>query len=64
MKINEIKVRNAHSNYSIIIGNKILNLLKKRIKSLCPKTKKIAIVIDKKVPKKYKSKIKIFFKCK
>ena len=62
MKINEIKVRNAHSNYSIIIGNKILNLLKKRIKSLCPKTKKIAIVIDKKVPKKYKTKIKKLLK--
>ena len=62
MNLNEIKVKNAHSNYSIIIGNKILNVLKKRIKSLCPKTKKIAIVIDKKVPKKYKSKIKKLLK--
>ncbi len=62
MNLNEIKVNISESNYSIFIGNKILNILPKKIKSLCPKTKKIAIILDKKVPKKYKFKIKKLLK--
>ena len=62
MNLNEIKVRNSDSKYSIFIGNKILSILPKKIRILCPKTKKIAIVFDKKVPKKYKVKIKKLLK--
>ncbi len=62
MNHNEIKVKNSDSSYSIFIGNKILSILPKKIKSLCPKTKKIAIVLDKKVPKKYILKIKKLLK--
>ena len=29
------------------------NLLKKQVKKLCPKTKKIGLILDKKIPKKY-----------
>ncbi len=62
MNLNEIKVKSSDFNYSIFIGNKILNTLPKKIRSLCPKTKKIAIILDKKVPKKYKTKIKKLLK--
>ncbi len=53
MKNQEIKFRGLSNNYSIIVGNKILGLLPGKIKSLCPKTKKIALIFDKKVPKKF-----------
>ena len=62
MNLNEIKVKNVDSNYSIFIGNKILNILPRKIKSLCPKTKKIAVVLDKRIPKKYKIKIQSLLK--
>lgn len=62
MNLNEIKAKSSDFNYSIFIGNKILNTLPKKIRSLCPKTKKIAIILDKKVPKKYKIKIKKLLK--
>ena len=52
MKIHEVKFRNLSDNYSILIGNRILGVIEKKIKLLCPKTKKIALIIDKKVPKK------------
>ena len=55
MKIQEIKFKNFNTNYSILIGNNIMNSLSNRIKSLCPKTKKIALIFDSGVPKKYKS---------
>ena len=58
MNQTELKVKNLNSNYSIIIGNNILNILPKKIKNLCPKAEKIAIVLDKNVPKKYKLKVK------
>jgi len=50
MKAEEIKIK----NYSIFIGNKILKILPQKIGSLCPKTKKIALIFDKGVPSKYK----------
>ena len=53
MSPQEIKFKNLSQNYSIIIGNNSLNYLPKKIKKLCPKTKKIALIIDKKVPKKF-----------
>ena len=58
MKNHEIKFKNQNIKYSIIIGNNILSSLKTKIRILCPKTKKIALVIDKKVPKVFKSKLK------
>ena len=59
MKIQQIKFKGLfQTTYSVIIGNKILGLLPKKIKNLCPKVKKIALIIDKNVPYK----IKKFFK--
>jgi len=62
MKNHEIKFKSQNTKYSIIIGNNILSSLKTKIKILCPKTKKIALVIDKKVPKKFKDKLKKILK--
>ena len=62
MKIKQIKVKNPNSNYSIFIGENILNILPKKIKVICPNTKKIGIVIDKKVPKKFKFQLTKLFK--
>ena len=50
MKIQQIKFRDSKQNYSIIIGNNILKILSKKVKSLCPNTKKIALIFDKKIP--------------
>ncbi len=58
MRKKEIKFKTLSDNYSIIIGSNILGLLKERIRSLCPKTKKIAIVLDKNVPSKFKENLK------
>jgi len=54
MKNQKIKIKNLNQNYSVLIGNNILNSLPKKIKSVCPKTKKIALIFDKKVPSKFK----------
>ena len=53
MKTHQIKFNSYPDNYSIIIGSGVLGLLPKKIKLLCPKTKRIAIFIDRKVPKKF-----------
>ena len=57
MKTQEIKFKNINKNYSIVIGNNILKILQSRVKKLCPQTKKIALIFDEKVPKKYKKEI-------
>ena len=57
-KIKHLKVKNLNSNYSVIIGRNILNQIPSRIKILCPNAKKIALVVDDKVPKKYVDKLK------
>ena len=54
MKNQEIKFKNLYHNYSILIGNNNLGILPKRIKSLCPKVKKIALIFDKNIPIKFK----------
>ena len=54
MKSQEIRFKNQDCNYSILIGKNTLNALQSKLKSLCPKTKNIAIIIDKKVPHKFK----------
>ena len=58
MKIQEIKFKNLDKNYSILIGNNILKILPNKIRLLCPQTKKIALIFDSGVPKKYKKKQK------
>jgi len=58
MKVHKINVINRETDYPIFIGNGILGLLKKQIKIKCPKTKKIALILDKNVPRKHKDKIK------
>jgi len=58
MSLKEIKVKNDKFNYSILIGNDILNNLSKKIKILCPNAKKICLVLDKKIPIYFKKKIK------
>ena len=54
MKVQEIKFYNKRSNYSILIGPNSLNFLPKKIKLLCPESKKIALLIDKNVPSRLK----------
>ena len=54
MKINQIKA----SKYSIIIGRNSISLLSKELKKLCPRCQKVAIIIDRKIPKKFLKKIK------
>ena len=65
MKNQEIKFKNLTHNYSILIGNNTLGLLPKRIKLLCPKTKKIALIVDKNIPIKFikiiKNKLKDYY---
>ena len=54
MEINRLKAK----NYSIVIGkNSILNL-NFEIKKCCPRCKKIAVIVDRKIPKKFLTKIK------
>ena len=58
MKNQEIKFKNKNLSHSIFIGKNTINILPKKIKSLCPNTRSIALIIDSRVPKKYKSKLK------
>ena len=55
MKMHELKFKNSIHNYSVIIGNNSLNTIQKKIGKLCPKTKKIVLIIDTKVPRKFKN---------
>ena len=57
MKAQEIKFKNLNKNYSILIGNNILKILPNKIRLLCPRTKKIALIFDRKVPSKFKKSI-------
>ncbi len=58
MKNQEIKFKKNNQSYSVIIGKNILKILPKKIKSLCPKTKKIALIVDKNIPVKFKQDLK------
>ena len=62
MKTQEIKFKVKKQSYSIFIGNNAINLLPQKIKTLCPNTRKIALIIDSKIPKKFIKKIKIKLK--
>ena len=58
MKVSKIRVKNKNTDYSIFIGNGAINLLERQVKKLCPKTKKVGLILDKKIPNKYKKEIK------
>ena len=58
MKNREVKFKSKNNSYSIIIGNNILGKLIPKVKVLCPKAKKIAVIIDKGVPTKFKISIR------
>ncbi len=45
MKKQEIKFKSKDHNYSIIIGENTLNILPRKIRLLCSKTKNIALII-------------------
>ena len=62
MKTIKLKVKNINSNYSIIIGRNILDQISYQIRTLCPKTKKVALIVDKNVPNKFKIKLKRYLK--
>ena len=53
MKMHELKFKNSIHDYSVIIGYNTLSIIQKKIKKLCPKTKKIVLIIDAKVPRKF-----------
>ena len=54
MQINRLKTK----DYSIIIGKNSISNLSTEIRNHCPKCKKIAVIVDKKIPKKFVVKIK------
>tara|TARA_B100000035_G_scaffold312276_1_gene323394 strand:+ start:6 stop:1118 length:1113 start_codon:yes stop_codon:yes gene_type:complete len=58
MKIQEVKFKDKSNSYSILIGKNAINILPKKIKLLCPKTKKIALIFDNKVPIKFRNILK------
>ena len=50
----EIKFNDKINTYSIFIGKNIIINLQKKIKKICPKTKRILLIIDKNIPNKFK----------
>ena len=58
MKNQEIKFKSKNHNYSVMIGKNILGILPKKVKLLCPKTKNVALIIDKNLPFKFKKELK------
>ena len=58
MKNQEIKFQNKSEKYSIFIGENSINLLPSKIKTLCPETRKIGVIVDKNIPSNYKKKLK------
>ena len=58
MKNQEIKFKGKNNSYSVIIGKSSISILPKKIKLLCPKTKNIALIVDKNVPKKFINNVK------
>ena len=54
MKNHKIKCK----NYSIVIGRNAIKILPREIKNLCPNTRNIALIVDKKIPKKFKERLK------
>ena len=48
-----IKYKNKSKSYSVIIGKNILTSISREVKNICPRTKKIALIVDKNVPAKF-----------
>ena len=62
MKKTRLKAQSLNTNYPIIIGRNILNQISSQIKTLCPGAQKIALIVDKNVPNKFKIKLKNYLK--
>ena len=62
MKKTKLKVKNFNTSYSIVIGRNVLSQISFQINNLCPNAQKIALVIDKNVPIKFKIKLKKYLK--
>tara|TARA_X000000950_G_scaffold187427_1_gene226757 strand:- start:297 stop:1409 length:1113 start_codon:yes stop_codon:yes gene_type:complete len=58
MKNQEIKFKGKNNNYSIVIGKNSIKILPKKIEILCPKARNIAFIMDKNVPRKFKTELK------
>ena len=58
MKNQEIKFNSQNYKYSILIGKNALNELPKKLKLLCPNTRNVALIIDTKIPYKFKKILK------
>ncbi len=58
MKISKTKVNTGSTNYSILIGLGVIKKLKKEVRLACPGAKKVALIFDKRIPAKLKSKVK------
>ena len=58
MKVNKIYVKSKNIHYTIIIGKGLLGILKKQLNKLCPRTKKVGLILDKNIPNHFKIKIK------
>ncbi len=58
MRTYNLKSKSNTNNYSIIIGKNILNILPLKIRELCPRTQKIALIIDSNIPNNFQKKIK------
>ena len=54
MRIYKIKTKRNKKKYQIYLGNNILSELKGKVKILCPKANKVALILDTKVPKIFK----------
>ena len=58
MKVSSINLNIDDASYPIVVGNGVLSQLKNRTNKICPNAKKIAIIIDKNIPNKFKKKIR------
>ena len=56
MKVSKLHFKNI--SYPIIVGSNTINLLKQNIRTQCPNAKKVGIVYDKKIPRRFKQIIK------
>ena len=67
MKTQVIKFKDLRKIYSVVIGQNVLRILPSKIKNLCPKTKKIVVIMDKNVPTIFHYKLniqgKVTFRC-
>ena len=62
MKKTKLNAQSLNANYPIIIGRNILSQISNQVKTLCPDAQKIALVVDKNVPNKFKIKLKNYLK--